>query len=117
MIIYANLNNLYNLLPYMKMALPTFDILLVLHKDERYGFHIDPKADVVDEFGRFKHFELLVENDFELVLNKDIEFYQKVNVAKFNKIFRMGMVALLGSIYKTKLDEFLFQKQKNQLVN
>lgn len=117
MIKYATENNLFQLLPYMKMACPNYDFMLVWHKDERYGFHIDPKTNIVDKFGKFKHFELLVKNDFELEINKDIELYSKVKIDRFVKVFRMGMVAILGTEYKSALSEFLFQKQKGNLLN
>ena len=117
MIEFATENNLFKLLPYLKMACPNYDFMLVWHKDGRYGFHIDPKVNIVDKFGQYRHFELLVKNDFELEINKDVELYSKVKIARFVKFFRMGMVAVLGYKYKTKLDEFLFQKQKGNLLN
>ena len=116
MIQYATEGNLYNLISYMKMACPQYYFMLVWHNDGRYGFHVDPKENITDKVGRYKHFELLVKYDFELELNKSKEFYSKVNIEKFNKIFRLGMVALCDYTYRSKLQDYLFEKNKTQNI-
>lgn len=117
MIEYATETNLYNLLPYMKSACPQYYFMLVWHNDGRYGFHVDPKDNLTDKRGKFRHFELLVKNDFEFEINRSIELNTRVNVEKFNKIFRLGMIALCDYRYREALNFYLYQKQKtNNLI-
>lgn len=105
MIKYATITNMIKLLPYMNMSFPDFDILWVEYGDGRYGYTFCTK-----NFDDYVSFDLTIKNDFEFELGQTQGECQNLDIEKFVRVFRLGMVALLDN-YKSDLDSFIYKKE------
>lgn len=112
MLNFATSESLLKLLPYMASCCPEYDVYYVWHKDGRFGFQFEPKTEKFDTYGRMRMFEILVVNDFDFELNN--QYNMRVNIGRFVKYFRLGLIAIFGTKYKSLLQDYLFEKAKSQ---